>query len=108
MCALPETMTVIAIAGKGGPEALVPEVRPVPSPQDGQVLIRVEAAGVNRPDVLQRKGLYPAPKGHSDVPGLEVAGRVAAAGRGCSRFAVSDRVMEIGRALCRERVFITV
>jgi NADPH2:quinone reductase len=95
MTTLPETMTAIAIHGKGGPEVLVEERRPVPRPGAGQVLIEVEAAGVNRPDVLQRKGLYPAPKGHSELPGLEAAGRVAAVGEGVSRFAVGDRVMAL-------------
>ena len=95
MTTLPATMTVIAINGKGGPEVLVPEQRPVPAPGAGQVLIKVEAAGVNRPDVLQRQGLYPAPKGHSEIPGLEVAGTVAALGEGASRFKIGDRVMAL-------------
>lgn len=95
MNALPATMTAIAIQGKGGPEVLVAEQRPVPAPGAGQVLIRVEAAGVNRPDVLQRKGLYPAPKGHSELPGLEVSGTIAAVGSGAARFKVGDRVMAL-------------
>jgi NADPH2:quinone reductase len=95
MTTLPATMTVIAINGKGGPEVLVAEQRPVPAPGAGQVLIKVEAAGVNRPDVLQRQGLYPAPKGHSEIPGLEVAGTVAALGEGASRFKTGDRVMAL-------------
>ena len=95
MSALPQSMTVIAIQGKGGPDVLVAEERPMPAPGAGQVLIKVEAAGVNRPDVLQRKGLYPAPKGHSELPGLEVSGTVAATGDGASRFAVGDRVMAL-------------
>lgn len=95
MTSLPETMTAIAIQGKGGPDALVAEERPLPVPQSGQVLIRVAAAGVNRPDVLQRKGLYPAPKGHSELPGLEAAGTVAAVGEGVSRYQVGDRVMAL-------------
>ena len=95
MSALPQSMTVIAIQGKGAPDVLVAEQRPVPAPGAGQVLIKVEAAGVNRPDVLQRKGLYPAPKGHSELPGLEVSGTVAATGDGASRFAVGDRVMAL-------------
>jgi NADPH2:quinone reductase len=95
MTTLPETMTAIAIHGKGGPEALVAEARPVPAPGAGQVLIRVAAAGVNRPDVLQRKGLYPAPKGHSELPGLEAAGTVAAVGADVARFKVGDRVMAL-------------
>ncbi|WP_254913819.1 NAD(P)H-quinone oxidoreductase [Sphingobium sp. Z007] len=75
-------MTVIAIPTPGGPDALVPERRPVPVPGDGEVLIRVAAAGVNRPDVLQRQGKYPPPPGVSDIPGLEVAGTIVAAGSG--------------------------
>lgn len=92
---LAETMTVIAIKDKGGPEVLVQEIRPLTAPAKGQVLIKVEAAGVNRPDVLQRKGLYPAPKGHNDLPGLEVAGTIAAVGEGATRFAEGDRVMAL-------------
>ncbi len=95
MTALPETMTAIEIRGKGGPEALVEVKLPVPKPGAGQILIKVEAAGVNRPDVLQRKGLYPAPKGHSELPGLEVAGTVAAVGEGTERFHAGDRVMAL-------------
>ena len=92
---VPATMTVIAISGKGGPEALVAQTQPVPPPGQGQILIKVEAAGVNRPDVLQRKGLYPAPKGHSELPGLEVAGTVAAVGAQAGRFALGERVMAL-------------
>ena len=95
MTTLPETMTAIAIQGKGGPEALVAEQIAVPVPGAGQVLIKVAAAGVNRPDVLQRKGLYPAPKGHSELPGLEASGVVAAAGEGASRFKIGDPVMAL-------------
>ncbi len=95
MTALPESMTAITIKGKGGPEVLVPETVPTPAPGPGQVLIRVRAAGVNRPDVMQRKGQYPAPKGHSEIPGLEVAGEVAALGQGASRFKVGDAIMAL-------------
>ena len=100
MSSIPATMTAIAIDGKGGdgkggPEVLVPQSRPVPPRGAGQVLIKVAAAGVNRPDVLQRKGLYPAPKGHSDLPGLEVAGHVAAVGDGAGRFKAGDAVMAL-------------
>lgn len=95
MSALAQSMTVVAIQGKGGPEVLVAEQRPVPAPGPGQVLIKVAAAGVNRPDVLQRKGLYPAPKGHSELPGLEVAGTVAARGEGAERFALGAPVMAL-------------
>lgn len=95
MTTLPETMTAIAIPGKGGPEVLVAETRPVPVPGARQLVIKVAAAGVNRPDVLQRKGLYPAPKGHSELPGLEAAGTVAAVGAGVTRFKVGDPVMAL-------------
>lgn len=95
MTTLPDTMTAIAIDGKGGPEVLAARRLPVPQPGPGQVLIKVHAAGINRPDVLQRQGLYPAPKGHSEIPGLEVAGEVVAAGAGASRFKPGDRVMAL-------------
>lgn len=81
---LPDVMTVIEIASPGGPEVLVPASRPVPRPSAGELLIRVAAAGVNRPDVLQRRGFYPPPPGASDIPGLEVAGEVVAAGEGAT------------------------
>ena len=77
---LPASMTAIEIAAPGGPEALRATTRPLPKPGPGEVLIRVRAAGVNRPDVLQRKGGYPPPAGASDLPGLEVAGEVVALG----------------------------
>ena len=93
--AVPATMTAIAIDGKGGPEVLKPVTVPVPQPGAGQVLIKVAASGVNRPDVLQRKGLYPAPKGHSELPGLEVSGEIAAAGDGARRFKAGTRVMAL-------------
>jgi putative PIG3 family NAD(P)H quinone oxidoreductase len=81
---LPEMMTAIEISQPGGPEVLVPTSRPVPRPSQGEVLIRVAAAGVNRPDVLQRRGFYPPPPGASDIPGLEVAGEVVAGGEGAT------------------------
>jgi putative PIG3 family NAD(P)H quinone oxidoreductase len=90
--AVPATMTAIAIGEPGGPEVLKPEERPVPAPGEREVLVKVAAAGVNRPDVLQRKGLYPPPKGASDIPGLEIAGTVVAAGPGVERFAVGQSV----------------
>lgn len=80
MTSLPTNMTAIAISEPGGPEVLKPETRPVPQPGPGELLIRVAAAGVNRPDVLQRMGHYPPPPGASDLPGLEVAGTVVAVG----------------------------
>jgi NADPH:quinone reductase len=82
MAVLPETMTAIEITGPGGPEVLKPRVRQVPVPGAGEVLIRVAAAGVNRPDVIQRMGLYPPPPGASDIPGLEIAGEVIGLGDG--------------------------
>ena len=78
--ALPETMTAIEITTPGGPEVLKPTRRPVPRPGEGEVLVAVAAAGVNRPDCAQRAGHYPAPPGASDIPGLEVAGRIVAVG----------------------------
>jgi putative PIG3 family NAD(P)H quinone oxidoreductase len=85
-------MTVIETREPGGPEVLVPATRPVPKPGIGEVLIEVAAAGVNRPDVLQRQGLYPPPKGASDLLGLEVAGKVVARGPGAERYRDGDRV----------------
>jgi putative PIG3 family NAD(P)H quinone oxidoreductase len=81
---LPDVMTAILISQPGGPEVLVPAERPVPRPGPGELLIRVAAAGVNRPDVLQRRGFYPPPPGASDIPGLEIAGDVVAAGEGAT------------------------
>jgi NADPH2:quinone reductase len=92
MSSVPATMMVIAIKSPGGPEALVPQERPVPKPGEGEILVKVEAAGVNRPDVMQRMGLYPPPPGVTDIPGLEVAGTVAVCGAGVSRWKVGDRV----------------
>ena len=89
---LPETMTAIAITEPGGPLVLKPESRPVPRPGPGEILIRVRAAGVNRPDVAQRQGTYPPPPGASDLPGLEVAGEVAATGEGAARWRTGDPV----------------
>lgn len=79
---LPSEMTAIAISEPGGPDVLKPETVPVPQPAEGEVLIKVAAAGVNRPDVIQRKGHYPAPPGASPLPGLEVSGTVVALGSG--------------------------
>ena len=92
MTSLPSEMRHIAIDQPGGPEALVPATGPLPVPSEGELLIEVTAAGVNRPDVLQRKGGYPAPPGASEIPGLEVAGRVAALGPGTTRYSVGDEV----------------
>src|SRR2546429_9860497 len=92
---LPTTMTAIAIRAPGGPEMLVPEERPVPVPGPDEVLVKVAAAGVNRPDVMQRMGLYPPPKGATDIPGLEIAGEVVALGAGATRFKLGDQVMAL-------------
>lgn len=92
MAAIPAEMSVIVSSAPGGPEVLQPGRRPVPQPAAGEVLIRVEATGVNGPDMMQRKGLYPAPAGASDLLGLEVSGEVVALGSGVSRWAVGDQV----------------
>ena len=89
---LPDTMTAIEITEHGGPEVLKPVRRPVPAPGDGEVLIRVAAAGVNRPDLAQRAGSYPPPPGASDLPGLEVAGEIVALGNGAAGVGAGDRV----------------
>src|SRR3954447_14632473 len=89
---LPSQMTVIAIRAPGDPEVLIPEQRPVPQPGSGEILVKVAAAGVNRPDVMQRKGLYPPPKGATDIPGLEISGEVVALGPGVKRWKLGDRV----------------
>jgi NADPH2:quinone reductase len=89
---LPATMTVIAIRTPGGPEMLVPEQRPMPVPGPGEILVKVAAAGVNRPDVMQRQGLYPPPKGATDIPGLEIAGTVVRLGAGVTRWRTGDQV----------------
>ncbi len=90
--ALPREMRAVAILRPGGPEVLVPTRRPVPVPGPGEILLAVHAAGVNRPDVHQREGRYPPPPGASDLPGLEVAGTVAARGEGAHRFEVGAEV----------------
>jgi putative PIG3 family NAD(P)H quinone oxidoreductase len=89
---LPARMKAVAISAPGGPEVLQLAERAVPQPGAGEVLIKVAAAGVNGPDLMQRKGLYPAPPGASDLPGLEVAGEVVAVGAGARRWTVGDRV----------------
>ncbi|MGE5537108.1 MAG: NAD(P)H-quinone oxidoreductase [Gemmatimonas sp.] len=95
MAAVPATMTAVEIARPGGPEVLTAAQRPVPQAGPGEVLIRVDAAGVNRPDVLQRQGNYPVPPGASDIPGLEVAGEIVALGAGAAGWRVGDRVMAL-------------
>ncbi|WP_336485551.1 NAD(P)H-quinone oxidoreductase [Methylobacterium nigriterrae] len=89
---LPETMRQIRFDGAGGPEVMTVETAPLPQAGPGQVLIEVAAAGVNRPDVMQRKGSYPPPKGATDIPGLEVAGRIVALAEGVTGLNVGDEV----------------
>ncbi|WP_431016428.1 NAD(P)H-quinone oxidoreductase [Bradyrhizobium pachyrhizi] len=91
---LPAQMTVVAISRPGGPEVLVPETRAVPVPKAGEILVKVAAAGVNRPDVAQRSGSYPPPPGASDLPGLEIAGEVVALGEG-AKHKIGDKVMSL-------------
>jgi len=92
---LPAQMTVIGISKPGGPEVLLPETRAVPAPGPGEILLKVMAAGVNRPDVAQRSGAYPPPPGASDLPGLEISGEVVAIGAGAARHKVGDKVMSL-------------
>ncbi len=92
---LPAQMTVIGISKPGGPEVLMAETRAVPAPGPDEILIRVAAAGVNRPDVAQRSGSYPPPPGASDLPGLEVAGEVVAVGTGARKHRLGDKVMSL-------------
>ena len=88
-------MTVITIRAPGGPDMLAAEEREVPQAAEGEVLVKVAAAGVNRPDVMQRQGLYPPPKGATDIPGLEIAGAVAVLGAGIKRWKIGDQVMAL-------------
>ncbi len=89
---IPTHMTAIAIRAPGAPDMLVPEERPVPSPGAGEVLVKIAAAGVNRPDVMQRQGHYPPPPGAPDIPGLELAGEVVALGQGVQRWKIGDKI----------------
>src|SRR4030081_2516511 len=91
----PAQMTVDGLNKPVGPEVVLPETRAVPAPGPGEILIKVAAAGVNRPDVAQRSGSYPPPPGASDLPGLEVAGEVVAVGPGTTRHKVGDKVMSL-------------
>ena len=92
---IPSQMTVIGISKPGGPEVLLPETRAVPQPGPDEILIKVMAAGVNRPDVAQRMGHYPPPPGASDLPGLEVAGEVVALGANAKKHKLGDKVMSL-------------
>jgi NADPH2:quinone reductase len=89
---LPSKMRAVEVSAPGGPEVLKPVERPVPSPKPGEILIKVAAAGVNRPDVLQRMGLYAVPPDASDLPGLEVAGEVVAVGSSVKSLKAGDKV----------------
>ncbi|MEM8695198.1 MAG: NAD(P)H-quinone oxidoreductase [Pseudomonadota bacterium] len=93
MAALPDQMTAIDMENPGGPEVLQPVTRPVPEPGPGEVLVKVAAAGVNRPDIVQRKGFYPPPPGAPLIPGLEIAGEIVGLGEG------ADTVL-MGQAVC--------
>ena len=92
MVSLPATMTAIEITTPGGPDVLQPRSLPTPRPGPGQILVKVAAAGVNRPDLMQRAGAYPPPPGHSPLPGLEIAGEVVALGEGVTRWKLGDTV----------------
>jgi NADPH:quinone reductase len=92
---LPAEMKVIHIAAPGGPEQLQLSTRPMPKPGDGEVLVRVEAAGVNRPDVMQRQGRYPPPPGASDLPGMEIAGEIVALGANVKGLSVGDKITSL-------------
>ena len=89
---LPAKMMVIEILEPGSAKNLTPAERPLPEPSAGQVLIKVAAAGINRPDIMQRKGLYPPPPGASDIPGLEIAGTIVAVADGATKFKIGDNV----------------
>src|SRR5512139_914559 len=92
MAALPTEMTAIEISSFGGPEVLRPTKRPLPQSADGEVLIKVAAAGINRPDVLQRTGGYAPPPGASDLPGLEVAGEIVGVQGDVGAWKIGDKV----------------
>jgi len=92
MATIPETMQCIEIPEPGGPEALKLGTRPVPEPGNGEILVKVASAGVNRPDVMQRQGVYPPPPGASDILGLEIAGTVAKVGAGVAEWREGDEV----------------
>ena len=92
---VPSQMTVIGISKPGGPEVLLPETRAVPVPGPAEILVKVAAAGVNRPDVAQRSGSYPPPPGASDLPGLELSGEVVAVGSDAKKHKIGDKVMSL-------------
>ncbi|MBX9886075.1 MAG: NAD(P)H-quinone oxidoreductase [Novosphingobium sp.] len=88
-------MHAVEISGPGGPDVLKPVTRPLPEPKAHEVLVRVAAAGINGPDIMQRKGLYPAPAGASDLPGLEVSGEIVSKGGKVTRWSVGDKVVAL-------------
>src|SRR5271166_5882068 len=92
MTAVPKLMREVFFEGAGGPEVIFLREAPVPAPGPGQVLVEVVAAGINRPDCIQRAGLYPPPPGETAVPGLEIAGRIVALGEGVSGLAVGNEI----------------
>jgi NADPH:quinone reductase len=92
MTNIPDSMIAIEISTPGGPEVLKPCTRPVPQPGPGEMLVKVAAAGINRPDIVQRMGLYPAPAGASDLPGLEISGTVVALGAGVENELLGQQV----------------
>src|SRR5438477_6392286 len=92
---VPKEMAVVEIAAPGGPEQLRSAVRPVPQPGMGEVLVRVAASGVNRPDVMQRQGRYPPPPGASDLPGMEIAGEIVALGPQVSGRSVGEKITSL-------------
>src|SRR6266850_2053143 len=92
MPTIPARMTAIAIREPGPPDVLVPQERDTPMPKAGEMLVKVAAAGVNRPDVMQRQGKYPPPPGAPDIPGLELAGEVVALGADVRRWTIGDSI----------------
>ncbi|HLH50429.1 MAG TPA: NAD(P)H-quinone oxidoreductase [Roseiarcus sp.] len=95
MSDLPQTMKVVIAVQPGGPEVLQISERPVPAPRESEILVQVAAAGVNRPDVMQRQGHYPPPPGAPDILGLEIAGTVVALGAGATRYRLGDKVLAL-------------
>jgi NADPH2:quinone reductase len=92
MSSVPSSMIAIAIRVPGPAQVLVPETRPVPEPKEGEILVKVHAAGINRPDILQREGAYPPPPGAPDIPGLEIAGEIFARGPRATKHLVGDKI----------------
>jgi NADPH:quinone reductase len=92
---LPEMMNAVVATHPGGPEVLQVALKPRPTPRESEILIAVEAAGVNRPDILQRQGLYSPPPGAPDILGLEIAGKIVGLGPGATRFSLGDRVLAL-------------